>query len=299
MNGKRPMLSVEKPRHATVEIDGLEIFYRRAGRREHPTFLLLHGFPSSSHSFREVIGPLARVADVVAPDLPGFGFSSSPDPKEFPFTFERLSGVVEQFLDHLGIDSFFVYLHDFGAPVGYNLALAKPSRILGIVVQSGNAHESGLGSAWDAAREFWADPTPERRAALPEWLNFEGTRYQYVGGLPDRLVELPPPESWHLDWERMTRPGNIEGQFALFCDYATHVARFEDLAKYHRDQQPPTLVLWGRHDPFFQVDEVLDYHRELETCEIHVFDSAHLLLETHAAECAELMARFVLEHASA
>jgi pimeloyl-ACP methyl ester carboxylesterase len=171
-----PIRDVCKPRHEQVEIDGLDVFYRRAGHPDAPTLLLLHGFPSSSHTFRHVISPLAQVADVVAPDMPGFGFSSAPEPDRFEYTFASLARVIEGFVERLELGSFFVYLHDFGAPVGYELALAAPERVRGIIVQSGNAHDSGMGPQWDSAREFWADPTPERRAALPEWLNFEGTR---------------------------------------------------------------------------------------------------------------------------
>jgi pimeloyl-ACP methyl ester carboxylesterase len=272
------------------------VFYRRAGHPDAPTLLVLHGYPSSSAMFRHVISPLAEVADVVAPDMPGYGLSSAPEPDGFEYTFASLARVIEGFVERLELSSFFVYLHDFGAPVGYELALAEPERVLGIIVQSGNAHDSGMGPQWDETREFWADPTPERRAAQREWISFEGTREQYIGGLPDRLRNRQPPENWHLDWARLSRPGNIEAQLSLFTDYANHVKRFADIAAYHETHQPPCLVLWGRHDPFFDVDEVLDYHRELDRCEIHIFDASHFLLETHSAECAELMARFMVDN---
>lgn len=290
-----PIRDIYKPRHDRVDVDGLEIFYRRAGHPDAPTVLLLHGFPNSSHGFRDVLTPLAEVADVIAPDMPGFGFSSAPEPGEFDYTFASLSKAIAGFVERLDLGDLFLYVHDFGAPIAYDLALADPERVLGMIVQNGNSHDSGLGSGWDVARTFWADPSPENRAALPEWLTLEGTRYQYVGGLPDRLVPLQAPENWYFDWERMCRPGNLEGQFGLFTDYANHVARYPELSAYHREHQPPSLVLWGRHDPFFEVDEVLDYHRELERCEIHIFDGGHLLLETHSAECAELMTRFVAD----
>jgi pimeloyl-ACP methyl ester carboxylesterase len=290
------MQKIHKIRHRRTDVDGLEVFFREAGHPSRPTVLLLHGFPNSSHGFREVMPPLAGVAHVIAPDLPGFGLSSSPTVDEFAYTFENLSWTIENLLDGLGVERFFVYLHDFGAPVGYHLATRAPDRIRGLIVQSGNAHEDGLGEQWDTAKAYWADPTDETRAELPDWLNFAGTRDQYLAGLPEYLRELPPPESWHLDWERMTRPGNLDAQFALFTDYATHVARFDELAEYHQAHQPPALVLWGRHDPYFDVDEVLAYHRVLERVEAHIYDGAHLLLETHAAECAELMRAFVLDN---
>jgi pimeloyl-ACP methyl ester carboxylesterase len=291
------MQTIHKVRHRQADVDGLEVFFREAGRPGQPTVLLLHGFPSSSHTFREVMPPLAEVAHVIAPDLPGFGLSSSPTVDEYDYTFENLSWTIENLLRELGIERFVVYLHDFGAPVGYHLATRAPDRIRGLIVQSGNAHEDGLGEQWDGAKAYWADPTDEKRAALPDWLNFAGTRYQYLAGLPEHLRALHPPESWHLDWMRMTRPGNIDAQFALFTDYANHVARFDELAEYHRAQQPPALVLWGRRDPYFDVDEVLAYHRALERVDAHIYDGGHLLLETHAAECAELMRAFVLDNA--
>jgi pimeloyl-ACP methyl ester carboxylesterase len=291
------MQEIHKIRHRRQPVDGLEVFFREAGRPGQPTVLLLHGFPNSSHGFREVMPTLAEVAHVVAPDLPGFGLSSSPTVDEYSYTFENLSWTIENLLGQLGIERFFVYLHDFGAPVGYHLATRAPDRIRGLIVQSGNAHEDGLGEQWDSAKAYWADPSDETRAALPDWLNFAGTRDQYLAGLPEHLRELPAPESWHLDWERMTRPGNLDAQFALFTDYANHVARFDELAKYHQAHQPPALVLWGRHDPYFDVDEVVAYHRALERMEAHIYDGAHLLLETHAAECAELMRTFVLDNA--
>jgi pimeloyl-ACP methyl ester carboxylesterase len=289
------MQNIHRIRHRQAKVDGLDVFFREAGHPSRPTVLLLHGFPNSSHGFREVMPPLADVAHVVAPDLPGFGLSSSPTVDEYGYTFENISWTIENLLGQLGVERFFVYLHDFGAPVGYHLATRAPERIRGLIVQSGNAHEDGL-SGWDNAKTYWADPNDETRAALPDWLNFAGTRDQYLVGLPEYLCELVPPEGWHLDWERMTRPGNIDAQFALFVDYANHVARFDELAKYHQTHQPPALVLWGRHDPYFDVDEVLAYHRALERVEAHIYDGSHLLLETHAAECAELMRTFVRDN---
>ncbi|MFI6870336.1 alpha/beta fold hydrolase [Nocardia sp. NPDC050406] len=284
-----------KPRHRTLAVDGLDLFYREAGAADKPCVLLLHGFPSSSHTFREVLSPLAEVSRVIAPDLPGFGFSDAPCVDEYDYTFANLADTMEAFLARLGVEEFFVYLHDFGAPVGYHLATRRPDRILGLIVQNGNAHPEGMGSQWDSAREFWADPTEEKRAALPEWLNFEGTREQYLGGLPERMRDRHPPESWHLDWARMSRPGNIEAQFQLFRDYANHVARFPELADYHRTRQPPALLLWGRHDPFFDLDEIMAYARALDRLEMHVYDGGHLLLETHAPECAAVMRSFIAE----
>ncbi|GAB2670254.1 alpha/beta fold hydrolase [Nocardia goodfellowii] len=286
---------MHKPRHHSIDVDGLEIFYRAAGSADKPCVLLLHGFPSSSYSFRDVLTPLAEVSRVIAPDLPGSGFSGAPPVDKYEYTFAHQADTIERFLELIGVDEFFVYLHDFGAPVGYYLATRHPERILGLIVQNGNAHDEGMGSQWDSSRAYWADPSEANRAALPDWMNFESTRYQYLGGLPDRVRDLPPPEGWQLDWERLSRPGCIEAQFQLYTSYGAHVARFPELADYHRTHQPPCLVLWGRHDPFYDLPEIMAYARVLDRLEMHVYDGGHFLLETHAAECAAVMAAFIAE----
>lgn len=288
------MLDTHRIKHRKVEAGGLGIFYREAGSLDSPALLLLHGFPSSSHSFRDVISPLAEVARVVAPDLPGFGFTDSPDPEDYDYTFENMGRTIDAFTRAVGLERFFLYVHDFGAPIAYDLALAQPGRVLGLVIQNGNAHAEGLGENWESAKAYWADPTPENRARLPDWLNFEGTRDQYVGGVPDRIKPLFAPEGWHQDWERISRPGLVDVQFRIFTDYARHVARFPAISAYHREHQPPSLLLWGRHDTYFEVDEVLAYSRELDRLDMHIWDGAHLLLETHHQECAALMREFIL-----
>jgi pimeloyl-ACP methyl ester carboxylesterase len=191
------------------------------------------------------------------------------------------------------LERMFLYVHDFGAPVAYHLATRRPERVLGLIVQNGSAHAEGMGTGWETTKAYWANPSRENRAKLPEWLSFEGVRDVYVGGVPERLTPLLAPEYWHLDWARMSRPGNADMQFKLFEEYKNHVARFPEIARYHREHQPPCLVLWGRHDPYFDLAEVMAYAREIERLEIHIFDGAHLLLETHAAECAEAIRRFV------
>jgi pimeloyl-ACP methyl ester carboxylesterase len=286
------MLDAYKIKHRTIEVDGVTVAYREAGLAEAPGVLLLHGFPSSSHSFRHVMSPLAAVAHVVAPDIPGSGLTQVPE--GYAYTFERLGRTIEAFTAAVGLDRFFLYVHDYGAPVAYYLALAHPDRILGLIIQNGNAHEEGLGHTWDDARAYMAEPTPENRAKLPEWLTFEGTRDQYIGVGSDRLKQLNPPEDWHTDWERLRRPGLTDIQFGIFVDYAWHIARFPDISAYHKKHQPPALMLWGRHDPYFEIEETLAYHRELERIDIHIFDGAHLLLETHHDECAALMGDFIV-----
>ncbi len=284
-----------KTRHEMISVNGIDVFYRHAGDPSRPAILLLHGFPSSSHMYRNIIEPLSESAYVVAPDLPGFGFSSAPQADEYDYTFHNLADTIEAFIEALSLERFYLFLNDFGTPVGYHLATRKPDRVLGLIIQNGNVHDEGLGPDWDAPKTYWADPSEANKAKLPEWLNFEGTRDQYTGGLPERLKVLYPPENWHLDWERMSRPGNIDIQFKLFTDYRAHIARFPDIRAYHQEQQPACLILWGRHDRFFELDEIMAYSRNLDALEIHVFESGHALLETHHRECADLVTRFLVD----
>ncbi|WP_118976262.1 alpha/beta fold hydrolase [Taibaiella koreensis] len=288
------MLHIEKTRHHLMKVDGVNLFYREAGRHNNPGVLLLHGQPCSSYSFRHIMSPLAEVAWVVAPDLPGFGFTEAPD--DYAYTFEAMARTIDALTREIGMERFFLYVHDFGAPVAYYLALAHPDRVLGLIIQNGNAHEEGLGPDWDANKIYWSDPTPENKRMLPEWLNFEGVRHTYVGDIPDRLKPLFAPEGWHLDWERMSRSGRVDIQFRIFEDYGRYVALFPDISAYHRKHQPPALLLWGRHDPYFEIEEVLAYARELDRLDMHIYDGAHLLLETHYQECAALMHEFILNN---
>ncbi|MBZ9650261.1 alpha/beta hydrolase [Sphingobium sp. 3R8] len=285
------MLKIQKARHCTAAIDGVNLFYREAGRRGDPGILLLHGQPCSSFYFRHVMSPLAEVAHVVAPDLPGFGFTEAS--ADYDYTFEAMARTIEGLTREIGMDRFFLYVHDFGAPVAYYLALARPDRVLGLIIQNGNSHHEGLGPDWEGNKAYWSEPTAENRAKLPEWLNYEGVRHTYVGDIPDRLKPGIASDGWHLDWERMSRPGLVDIQFRIFEDYGRYVARFPEISDYHRKHQPPALMLWGRHDPYFEIDEVLAYARELDRMDMHIYDGPHLLLETHHQECAALMRDFI------
>lgn len=272
-----------------VELDGAALAVRLAGDRQKPALLLLHGFPSSSASFRNIIEPLARDCFVIAPDQPGSGGSQ---PIEQP-SFARFADRIEALLARLGVEHFHLYLHDHGAVVGLHLATRAPRRILGLIIQNANAHEAGLGPQWAATRAYWAHPTPEREAEASAHLSFEGTRDQYIGGVPPDIAERVDPRQWEEDWRILSLPGRRELQLALLLDYRAHVARFGEIARYLERWQPPALMLWGRHDIFFNLDETLAWLKALPRMAAHILDGPHFLLETHAAECAALIQGFV------
>lgn len=273
----------------TLEVDGTEVAVRLAGDPHKPAFLLIHGFPSSSASFRDVIDTLARDCFLIAPDLPGFG-SSSPVENA---SFSRFADTMERLLQRLDVEHFHLYLHDYGAAVGLHLATRAPRRIRSLVIQNANAHESGLGEQWSATRAYWESPTPKHEAPATAHLTFEGTRDQYVSGIPDDIAARIDPQRWEQDWLTMSLPGRLETQRRLVRDYGTHVARFGEIADYLARWQPPALMLWGRHDVFFDLDETLSWMQALPRMEAHILDGPHFLLETHAAQCAALMKDFV------
>jgi pimeloyl-ACP methyl ester carboxylesterase len=260
-----------------------------AGDRQKAPLLLIHGFPSSSMSFRNVIGTLERDCFVIAPDLPGFGASP---PIERP-SFSRFADLMDGLLARLEVPAYDLYLHDYGAAVGCSLATRAPHRIRSLIVQNANAHESGMGPNWSATRAYWEDPTPEREAEATAHLTFEGTRDQYIGGVPRDIAERMEPRMWEEDWRIMSLPGRLETQRALVFDYRSHVARFGAIADYLQRWQPPALMLWGRHDSFFALGETLAWMRALPRMEAHIFDGPHFLLETHPEECAALMRGFL------
>lgn len=236
-----------------------------------------------------VIEPLARDCFVIAPDLPGFGGS---EPIEEP-TFSRFADVIEELLSRLAVDSFHLYVHDFGGNVAFHLATRAPRRIRSLIIQNANAHESGMGPQWVPVREYWADPTREREAEATAFLTFEGTRSQYVGGVPEDIAGRIDPRLWEEDWRIMSLPGRLETHRALVLDNRTHVARFSEIANYLARWQPQALLLWGRHDVFFELEETLSWMKALPRMEAHILDGPHLLLETHSAECAALMSAFI------
>ena len=268
---------------------GTELSFMTAGEASRPAVLLLHGFPNSSRMFREVVPALAREAFVVAPDLPGFGESDV----LADASFDAFGGAISELMDRLSIGKRFIYLHDFGAPVGFHIAMESPEQVLGLIVQNANAHRTGHGPGWEATQAFWADPSPENAAAASAHLTLAGTRDQYVAGVPSDVAARMAAENWEEDWRVMCLPGRMETQRALIADYGRYVARFDAIADYLARFQPPALMLWGRHDAFFDLAETLSWMQALPRMEAHILDAGHLLLETHAAAAIPLMLDFI------
>lgn len=268
------------------------IFYREAGEPTQPSLLLLHGFPSSSHMFRNLIPLLADRFHIVAPDLPGFGFSQSPPRSQFEYTFDNLATVIEAFTEAVHVQRYALYVFDYGAPVGYRLAMKHPERVTAIVSQNGNAYEEGLSDAWDPIRRYWAEPTTKNREIVRDaLLTFEGTRWQYTQGVAD--AESVAPESYTLDATLLERPGNKDIQLDLFLDYASNLALYPAFQKYFRDGRPPMLAIWGKHDPFFIPPGAEAYRRDNPNAVVEFLDTGHFALETHCEKIADAIGRLM------
>ena len=262
-----------------------QIFYREAGDPNQTSLLLLHGFPSSSHMFRNLIPLLADRFHIVAPDLPGFGFSQSPPRSQFKYTFDNLAKVIEAFTDTIGLKRYAIHVFDYGAPVGFRLAVAHPERVTAIVSQNGNAYEEGLSDAWDPIRRYWAEPTAKNRDVVRDaLLTFEGTRWQYTHGVAN--PEKVAPESYTLDAALLERPGNKDIQLDLFLDYASNLALYPAFQQYFRDAKPPLLAIWGKHDPFFIPPGAEAYRRDNPDAVVEFLDTGHFALETHVDDIA-------------
>ncbi len=268
---------------------GTELAVTTAGDPSDPALLLLHGFPSSARTFRGIIPELAETVHVIAPDLPGFGSSDVPPSASF----SALSDAVSEMLDRLSVGPRYIYLHDYGAPVGFEIAMNAPELVSGLIVQNANAHRTGFGSGWEDTLDFYAQPTPENEAAATAHLTMEGVRDQYVAGVPPEVAATISSDVWAEDWRVMCLPGRMDFHRALVADYATHIARFDAIAEYLSTRQPPALMVWGRHDAFFDIAETLSWMQALPRMEAHILDGGHFLLETHAAAAAALMADFV------
>ena len=274
-----------------ADVDGLKVFYREAGHVDAPTLLLLHGFPSASHMFRELIPALSDRFHVVAPDLPGFGQSDMPPRDGFPYTFAKLAEVIERFTELLGLARFAIYVFDYGAPTGFRLAVRHPERITAIVSQNGNAYEEGLSDGWNPIQAYWQDASPANRDALRSFLTPEATVWQYTHGVSD--VARVSPDGYSLDNFYLARPGAHDVQLDLFGDYKSNVALYPAFQAYFRTHKPPFLAVWGEHDPFFLPPGAKAFKRDIPNAEIRFFDTGHFALETHCAEIAEAIREFL------
>jgi pimeloyl-ACP methyl ester carboxylesterase len=284
---------VTKVRYRTVSVDGLEVFYREAGRKDSPTILLLHGFPSSSHMFRGLIPSLADRFHVVAPDYPGFGYSSMPKVDAFEYTFDHLADVTEAMIEKLGIEKFSMYIFDYGAPVGFRLFERNPERVEAFIVQNGNAYEEGLRDFWDPIRTYWNSNTKENADALRNLLTLESTRWQYLNGT--REEDGIAPDNWLVDQSLMDREGNQEIQLALFYDYRTNLQHYANWQALFRKHQPPTLIVWGKNDYIFPAEGAHPYKRDLKDIEFHLLDTGHFAIEEDGRLIADTMCRFLSE----
>jgi pimeloyl-ACP methyl ester carboxylesterase len=277
--------------YRAADVDGLKISYREAGRTDAPTLLLLHGFPTAGHMFRDLIPLLDDRFHLVAPDLPGFGQSDLPSRQNFKYTFENLAGTIGNFTEKIGLKRFAIYIFDYGAPVGLRIALKHPERITAIVSQNGNAYEEGLSEGWNPIRAYWQDSSQKNRDALRAFLKPETTIQQYTHGVPD--TTRVSPDGYSLDNFYLARPGADEPQLDLFGDYKNNVALYPAFQKYFRDRKPPLLAVWGKNDPFFLPAGAEAFKRDLPEADVRFFDTGHFALETHSEPIAAAIREFL------
>ncbi len=278
--------------HRTVKVDGLNIFYREAGPKEAPTVLLLHGFPTSSHMFRNLIPALADKYHVIAPDYPGFGGSSAPSVEEFEYTFDNLANVIEKFTEQVGLKKYSIYLMDYGAPVGYRLAVKHPERVQALIVQNGNAYDEGLDNEfWKPIKAYWKDRSDKQGEPLRAFLTLDATKWQYTHGV--RNVETVSPDNWGHVQPLLDRPGNQDIQLALFYSYGSNPPLYPQWQAYFRQHQPPTLIVWGQNDQIFPAAGAHPYERDLKNLEFHLLDTGHFALEEEGAEIAARIREFL------
>jgi pimeloyl-ACP methyl ester carboxylesterase len=278
-------------RYRKVKVDGFNVFYREAGRSDAPVLLLLHGFPSAGHMFRELIPMLSDRLRLIAPDLPGFGQSDMPPRDKFSYTFVKLADVIERFTEVIGLSRFAIYVFDYGAPTGFRLAVRHPERISAIISQNGNAYEEGLSDGWPPIRAYWQDPSEKNRAALRAFLSPETTVWQYTHGVAD--TSRVSPDGYSLDNFYLARPGAHDVQLDLFGDYKTNVAMYPDFQAYFRQHKPPFLAVWGKNDPFFLPPGAEAFKRDMPLADVRFFDTGHFALETHCEDIAKVMGDFL------
>jgi pimeloyl-ACP methyl ester carboxylesterase len=275
-----------------IVADGVQIFYRAAGPVDAPVILLLHGFPTSSHMFRELIPRLATRYRVIAPDLPGFGFTSVLEERKYIYSFDSLATTMLAFVNALGLERYAIYVFDYGAPVGFRLAVARPDSITAIISQNGNAYDEGLSHAWDDIRRYWDDPSEQNREALQQgMLTFDAIRAQYTTGVLD--PESIAPESYILDWALLQRPGNREVQLDFLFNYSSNIALYPVFQKYFREDNPPLLAIWGKNDPFFKPAGAEAFLNDNPNAEVILLNTGHFALETHVDEIASSILRFL------
>ena len=277
--------------YRTVDVNGLSIFYREAGPKDAPTVLLLHGFPTSSHMFRNLIPALSDRFHVIAPDYPGFGNSSMPRLGEFDYSFDRLAEVMDAFTTKIGLTRFALYLQDYGAPIGFRIAAKHPERVQALVIQNGNAYDEGLREFWEPLKAFWRDPTDDKRVALATSFEFDASKWQYTHGV--RRPEVISPDNWIVDQYFLSRPGNKEIQLQLFLSYGSNPPLYSAWQQYFRRHQPPALIVWGRNDQIFPAEGAYPYKRDLKDVELHLLDTGHFALEEEGARIAQLMRAFL------
>jgi pimeloyl-ACP methyl ester carboxylesterase len=293
-----PVAAAEPPKthHKTVKVGDLDIFYREAGPKDAPVVLLLHGFPTSSQMFRHLIPQLADKYRVIAPDYPGFGHSSMPARDKFAYTFDHLAELVEQFTEKLHLKTYALYVQDYGAPVGYRLAVKHPERVTAIVVQNGNAYDEGLDNDfWKPIKAYWKEPaSKDRREALRGFTKLDATKWQYTHGVKN--AELVSPDAWTTDQYLLDREGNADIQLDLFLSYGSNPPLYPKWQEYFRTHQPPVLIAWGKHDQIFPAAGAEPYKKDLKTLEYHLLDAGHFALETNGDEIARLMREFLGKH---
>jgi pimeloyl-ACP methyl ester carboxylesterase len=281
-------------KYSKADVDGLKVFYREAGPVDAPNLLLLHGFPSAGHMFRELIPQLADRFHLIAPDLPGFGQTEMPRRDKFHYTFDNIARVIDRFTEVIGLRRFAIYVFDYGAPTGFRVAVAHPERISAIVSQNGNAYEEGLSEGWNPIQAYWKEPSDSNREALRAFLASESIIWQYTYGVPDPA--LVSPDGYSLDNYYMARPGADDVQLDLFGDYKSNVALYPKFQSYFRNYKPPFLATWGKNDPFFLPAGAEAFKRDIPDAEIRFFDTGHFALETHCDEIAMAIRKFLLRY---
>lgn len=275
----------------TVEVNGVEIFYREAGSKDSPTILLLHGYPTSSHMFRNLIKDLSDSYHLLAPDYPGYGNSEQPPMDEFDYTFDNMAAIIEGFLEKLDVKKYSIYLMDYGAPIGFRIAAKYPERVEALIIQNGNAYDEGLLEFWDPIKKYWNDKTEENGKALEGFHSLDGLKWQYTHGVRD--PEKISPDNWNIDLRHLTRDENDKIQLAMFYDYRTNVPLYPGWQEYFRTYQPPTIIVWGKNDYIFPSEGAFPYKRDLKNIEFHLLDTGHFALEEEGEVMAELIREFL------